>query len=62
MHEIHSGLGARHNDDLGIKFSLVAWCLSLDGLTVTQLGESLFFNSDSLLVQSHFLCFITVIV
>ena len=43
MHEIHGGLGFSDNDELGRKFSLVftAWCLSLDGPTVAQLGEGL---------------------
>ena len=44
MHEIHGGLGFRHNDDLAENFHLwvSAWCLSLDGPTVAQLGEGLF--------------------
>ena len=41
MHEIHGGLGFRHNDDLGRKFSSVGHCsvFVLDGPTVAQQGR-----------------------
>ena len=44
MHEIHDGLGVRHNDDHGRKFSLVGHCLVFvfGCPTVAQLGEGLF--------------------
>ena len=44
MHEFHGGLGFRHKDDLGEKFSMVGHCLVFvfRWAHMAQLGEGLF--------------------